>query len=262
MENGTVLYEVADGVARITLNRPQVANGLDLALAQDLYHAALAADEDPAVRAILLGGAGKMFCGGGDLATFAAQGEALSGYLKEVTTLLHAAVSRFAWTDAPVVAAVQGAAAGAGFSLALGADLVVAADNAKFVLAYTKAGLTPDGSSTYYLSRSVGLHRAKELALTNRVLSAEEARDWGIVCRVVPAEELDAAALALATELAQGPTRAFGGAKRLIMKGATAELESQMERESRGIAHMSRSADAREGMDAFLNKRKPTFTGG
>jgi 2-(1,2-epoxy-1,2-dihydrophenyl)acetyl-CoA isomerase len=202
-----------------------------------------------------------MFSGGGDLKSFAAQGAALPGHLKEVALYLHAAISRFVRMDAPVVAAVNGAAGGAGMSLCLFADLVLAAESAKFTLAYTRAGLSPDGGSTYFLPRIVGVRRALELALTNRVLTAREAAEWGIVTRVVADAELLTEADALARQLAAGATRAYGAAKRLLHHSFAESLETQMEVEAQAIAGMARTHDAREGIAAFIAKRKPDFSG-
>ncbi len=257
----TLLYEVKDHVARITFNRPDAANALDLQMGLDLMHASIQASEDPAVRAVLITGAGKMFSGGGDLKSFAAQGDALPGHLKEVALYLHAAISRFVRMDAPVIAAVNGAAGGAGMSLRLFADLVLAAESAKFTLAYTRAGLNPDGGSTYFLPRIIGVRRALELALTNRVLSAKEALEWGIVTKVVADAELQTEAQALARELAAGATRALGKAKRLLHHSFSESLETQMELEAQAIADSARTHDAREGIAAFIAKRKPAFRG-
>jgi 2-(1,2-epoxy-1,2-dihydrophenyl)acetyl-CoA isomerase len=257
----TLLFDVRDGVAHITLNRPDAANSVNLELAKDLLDAALRCEEDPAVRAVVLSGTGKMFCSGGDLKSFGAQGSQLPRYLKDVTTHLHAAVSHFTRSDAPVIAAINGSAAGAGMSLACACDIVLAAESARFTMAYTRAGLSPDGASTYFLSRIVGLRRALELTLTNRVLTAAEALALGIVTRVVPDAALAAEADALATQFATGATRALGAAKRLLHRGWTETLESQMEQESRSIAEVARSADAREGIAAFGAKRAPVFKG-
>ena len=163
--------------------------------------------------------------------------------------------------DAPLIAAVNGSAGGAGMSLCLFADLVLAAESAKFTLAYTRAGLSPDGGSTYFLPRIVGLRRALELALTNRVLGAQEALDWGIVTKVVPDSELQAEAQALASQLASGATRAFGAARRLLHHSFAESLETQMELEAQAIANQARTRDAREGIAAFIAKRKASFTG-
>lgn len=261
MPNTTVDLEIRDGVAHITLNRPQAMNSIDLDLARDLMYATLACDEQPEVRAVLISGNGKMFCSGGDLKTFASKGEALPHYLKEVTTYLHAAMSRLTRMQAPVIAAVHGSAAGAGLSLACACDFVLASDDAKFTMAYTRVGLVPDGSSTYFLPRIVGLRRALDLTLTNRVLSAPEAMQLGIVTRIVGAADLLGEARSLATDLAQGPTQAYGAAKRLLHAGWTGTLETQMELETRAIADIARSADTREGIAAFIEKRAAKFSG-
>lgn len=257
----TIDLMVRDGVAHLTLNRPAAANSITLELARDLMYATLQCDEDPSVRAVLLSGAGRMFCAGGDLKTFAGKGAELPHYLKDVTTYLHAAVSRLTRMDAPVIAAVHGSAAGAGMSLACAADIVLAAESAKFTMAYTRAGLTPDGSSTYFLPRIVGLRRALDLALTSRVLSAAEAVTLGIATRTVPDAQLLDEARALAADFAAGPTQAFGATKRLLHAGWSGTLETQMELETRTIADMARGHDAREGIAAFAEKRAPKFTG-
>jgi 2-(1,2-epoxy-1,2-dihydrophenyl)acetyl-CoA isomerase len=159
------------------------------------------------------------------------------------------------------LAAVNGAAAGAGFSLALSGDYVLAAREAKFVSAYTASGLTPDGSSTYFLAKHVGLLRAKELILTNRVLSAGEAFSWGLVSRVVDAGDLKSEARKLATNFAAGPTKAYGGSKRLLLSAYEASLESQLENEAVSHATTSRTEDGRHGINAFANKQRPQFKG-
>lgn len=250
-----------NNVARITLDRREAANSIDLNLARELMHAVLRCDDDPAVRAVVITGRGSTFCVGGDLRSFAAQGERLALHLKEVTIYLHAAVSRLTRMDPPVIAAVNGTAAGAGMSLACACDFVLAAESARFTMAYTKVGLTPDGSSTYFLPRLVGLRRALELTLTNRVLSAEEALDWGIVSRVVPDAKLVEEAETLATDLASGATVALGVSKRLLYGGWTETLETQLQHESQAISDISRTADGREGIAAFVDKRAPKFEG-
>lgn len=257
----TLLFEVRDSVAHVTLNRPDAANSLNMQMARDLMDVMLRCDSDPAVRAVVLTATGKMFCAGGDLKSFAAEREAVGEHVKEVTTYLHAAISAMARMDAPVVGAINGVAAGAGMSLACACDVVIATESARFTMAYTRAGLTPDGSSTYYLPRRVGLSRALELTLTNRVLSAQEALAWGIVNWVVPDTDFPTRTEALASELAAGPTGAFGTAKHLLWNGWNTTLETQMAAESWAVAAQAQSADAREGITAFLEKRPPRFTG-
>ena len=261
MQYSTILFEVNNNVARITMNRPEAANALNAEMGKDLMHAALRCSEDPEIRAVILTGAGRLFSGGGDLKSFAAHGDNMPYHLKEVTTYLHAAVSRFTRMDAPVIAAVNGTAGGAGMSLCCFCDLVLAAESAKFTMAYTRVGLTPDGSSTYFLPRIVGLKRALELTLTNRLLTAQEAMEWGIVTKVVPDANLQAEADALATQLAAGAPGAFGGAKRLLHSGWSETLETQMELETQTIAARAHTADGREGIAAFIEKRAAKFTG-
>ena len=256
-----ILFDVSDNVGVITLNRPDDANAIHQPMVEELADIALRCYREKEIRAVVLTGAGKMFCGGGDLKTFNELGEDVATYVDKTATTLHHAVSRFARMDAPVVMAVNGTAAGGGFSLALAGDYVIAADSAKFISAYTASGLTPDGSSTYYLAKHVGLLRAKELILTNRLLSAEEACAWGLVSKVVPDDQLMDAAMGQARAFAGGPTKAFGIAKNLLTTAYSEGLESQLDAESRGIAITMSSRDGRHGIDSFLHKKKPEFTG-
>ncbi|MGE5335158.1 MAG: enoyl-CoA hydratase/isomerase family protein, partial [Nitrososphaerota archaeon] len=219
--HATVLLAIRDSIAHITLNRPEAMNALNLEMAKELLDVAMQCDETTGVRAVVLTGAGKMFCAGGDVKRFEAEGEHLPTYVRAITTYLHAAISCLARMNAPVIAAVEGSAAGGGMSLALACDLVVAAESARFTAAYTRIGLCPDGSMTYTLSRLVGMRRALELTLTNRVLIAREALDWGMITAVAPDGEALRQADALASQLAQGPTLAFGATKRLIHQGWT-----------------------------------------
>ncbi len=256
----TILFDIDNNVARITLNRPEGANALNRQLAVDLFQATLRCSEDSAVRAILITNVGKIFCAGGDLKEFAGQDD-LGAHIREMVFYFHGAISRLIRLEAPVIAAVNGTAGGAGMSLACACDIIYAAESVRFVMAYTAAGLAPDGSSTYFLPRLVGLKRALELTLTNRPLSAQEAMEWGIVSRVIPDGECVDQAAALAAQLAAGPTKALGAAKRLLHAGLTETLETQMEYEAQAIVDMTYTADAREGITAFLEKRKAEFKG-
>jgi 2-(1,2-epoxy-1,2-dihydrophenyl)acetyl-CoA isomerase len=257
----TIRLEKDAAIATITLHRPDAFNALDLTLGRELLSAVLEVDEDPAVRCVVLTGAGKAFCGGGDVKAFADNLPRIGALIKELTTYVHGAVSRLVRTPKPVLAAVNGVAAGGGLSLAMAGDLVLAAESARFTMAYSRIAASPDGSSTYWLPRLVGLRRAVELFYTNRVLSAREAMEWGLVSRVVPDGELASATRALATELAQGPTLAFGRGK-LLLHGATTEsLETQMELESQWIAASGHTEDFAEGVRAFVAKRAPSFKG-
>lgn len=257
----TIEYAREGAIARITLNRPDAANGIDMTMAGELLQASLDCRHDAGVRAVVLSGNGRMFCAGGDLNSFAANAATLQSHLKELTLLLHGAISNFARMRAPLIVAVNGAAAGAGFSLALCGDLVLAARSAKFTLAYTAIGVVPDGGASYFLPRVVGLRRAQELILTNRRLGAEEALEWGIVTRVVDDAELSGTTMALAEEMATGPTHAYGTVKRLLLSSWTNTLESQMDLEGTEIAAAAVTADGSEGIAAFLGKRAPAYTG-
>ena len=259
----TILYEVADHVATITINRPKAANAMGPLTAKEFCVAAMDAESDPAVRAVVLTGAGKMFCAGGDLGAFAKAGDGARKLLMQMTGDLHLGLSRLGRGKAPVICAVNGTAAGAGFSLVMACDLAIAAESAVFTMAYTRAGLSPDGSSTFYMPRKLGDRRARELMLTNRVLSSQEALDWGVVNQVVPDADLQTEAMALARKLAAGPTAAFGAVKTLLNGTFEQTLESQMELEARSIAGLAADGDGdgREGISAFVEKRKPQFKG-
>lgn len=261
MKYESLLYDLKDGVATITINRPDSANAMNPLMARELSEAALQADVNPEVRAILITGAGKMFCAGGDLDTFADAGGEVQALIQQMATDLHVALSRFARCSAPVVAAVNGTAAGAGFSLSMAADIAIAANTAIFTMAYTNAGLSPDGGSTYFMPRKLGDRRARELMLTNRLLSAEEALDWGVVNQIVAEDILLEVAYEQAQKLAKGPTAAFGATKTLLTRTFETSLEAQMELESRAIAEMAITGDGQEGIKAFLEKRQPVFKG-
>ncbi len=261
MEFEKIRFEVRDDVATVTFNRPDNANAMDLPLMRELMHAAIRCDEDPTIRAVIATGTGRFFSAGGDLAGFGSAGDEAGMLLKEMTTYFHAAVSRFSRMDAPLIAAVNGIAAGAGFSFVAACDLAIAGESATFTSAYTASALTPDGSSTYFVPRLVGMRRAMELMLTNRRLSAAEALEWGLINQVVPDAGLMAAAEDTAAKLAAGGTLAFGAVKRMLHESFSGTLETQMEMEARAIAAMSHTEDGREGIDAFLNKRRPEFRG-
>lgn len=261
MSYKTLLFSVHENVATITLNRPDSANALNPTMARELSDVAIECDESSEVRAVVITGAGKMFCAGGDLGEFSGAGDGVSKMILGMAGDLHLGISRLSRMSAPVIAMVNGTAAGAGFSLVAACDMAISADSAKYVMAYTNAGLSPDGSSTFFLPRRIGDRRARELMLTNRVLSASEAADWGVINQVVAAQDLEKTVMELASSLASGPTLAFGKVKSLLNQSFDNGLETQMELESRAIAESSGTTDGKEGIKAFVEKRKPDFKG-
>jgi 2-(1,2-epoxy-1,2-dihydrophenyl)acetyl-CoA isomerase len=254
-----LLQERHGAVLTLTLNRPDSGNAIDLELARALMLAAIQCDEDASVRCVVLSGAGKMFCAGGDIATFAAAGAQTPALIKELATHLHAAISRFARMDKPMITTVNGAAAGAGFSLAILGDIALASAAASFTLAYGSIGLSPDGGATWLLPRLIGLRRTQELALTGQRLTAAQAAALGLTTRTVEASELAAETARLAAQLAAGPTWAFGRTRNLLLSSFSMSLETQMENEARAIAACAGGVEAREGIAAFLAKRPANF---
>ena len=250
-----VLYEVRDAVGIVTLNRPDAQNTINLALVRDLD---AVTQQISGVGAVLITGAGGTFCAGGDLKDFGDTDD-LAEHIREVVSYLHPAIERLDTLDLPIVAAVRGSAAGAGLGLACAADIVLATPEAKFVSAYTKIGLSPDGSTSYALPRLVGLRRALELVLTNRLLTAQEALEWGIVTRIVDDASLDAEAMSIARELASGATKALGGARRLVRSSLGRTLPHQLDMETETIVTSASDPDAREGIAAFREKRPAAF---
>ena len=258
-DNRRVLLDVRNGVAHLTLNNPGNGNAIDVPVASALREAMAVCEKDANVRAVVIVGAGKMFCSGGDLKTIRGAGEGASSYVREILLHLHDALASIARISAPVIAGVHGSAAGAGFALAMACDFVVATKSSRFLMAYTAAGLTPDGSSSYFLPRLIGLRRALELTLRNRGLSADEARDWGLINEVVEDDALRARIAKLAAELADGPTQAFGGAKRLLRTSLENNLESQLAREAETLCKALEGEEAATGLSAFGEKKTPKF---
>ena len=252
--------EIADGLATITLSRPEAGNAMDWALLERLGQQVDQLESDRAVRAILLAAQGKNFCVGGDISAFAGQADR-SAFIGDLAGLLHHSLLKLTEHPAPVVVAVQGAAAGAGLSLAAAGDLVLAGRSASFTMAYTGIGLSSDGGATWSLPRLIGLRLTQELAYTNRRLSADEALACGLVTRVVDDDVLLTEARSLALQLAQGPTAAFGSMKRLLGASSQAALPAQLQAEASAISQTMATADAAEGIAAFLDRRKPAFRG-
>jgi 2-(1,2-epoxy-1,2-dihydrophenyl)acetyl-CoA isomerase len=255
----TIRLDIRERVAHLTLVRADAANTMNLQFGREFAAAAYAVRKNSDVRAVLLRGEGKNFCFGGDLRGMVAAGGNVNAYLTELTTEVHTGLMHLARANAPVVAAVQGTAAGAGLGLVLAADLAIAGKSAKFTAAYTAVGLTPDAGSTFLLPRAVGYKRAMEMFITNRLLDAEQALDWGLVNQIVDDEQLTETAEAMAQRLAAGPTGAFGTVKRLLGE-AEPGWEAQLAREGSTIAARAETDEGREGIAAFLGKRTPKFT--
>ena len=261
MNYQTLKFEVSDQIATITLHRPDAANALNRQMGDELLLVANHCASNSDIRAVIVTAQGKMFCAGGDVTGFA-DADNPGELLRAITSGLHAAIQRFQRMDAPLVVAVNGVAAGAGMSIAASGDFVLAAESAKFTMAYTRIGLSPDGSSTFFLPRLVGPLKAKELMMRNPVLTAAEALELGLVSQVVPDDELMDQARDTARELAAGPTRAYGEIKRLVADSFNSSLDTQLERETRAIAELANhSEDAKNGIAAFIAKKTPDFKG-
>ena len=255
------MYEVAEGIATIALNRPQVMNALDAGMIGRLRTVCEEARDDPAVRAIVLRGNGKAFLAGGDVALFHANLPRLPEMVSELAGELHHAIIALREAAKPVLASVHGAVAGAGVSLLAAADLGIAAADTKFTLAYSRIATSPDGGSTYFLPRLVGTRKALELMLLADTFDATTARELGLVNWVVPGAELAIETARLAQRLANGPTRAYAETKTLVNRTFERPLAAQLDAEVQAFARCARTQDLAEGVTAFVEKRKPNFTG-
>jgi 2-(1,2-epoxy-1,2-dihydrophenyl)acetyl-CoA isomerase len=265
MTHRTIVVERTGAVARITFNRPDSFNAYDMAVGEELQDAMEACGRDDGVRAVILTGTGKAFCSGGDVRAmkdFAERGdEPPSAFFQKLTRFLHGTIAEMRRMPKPVVGAINGVAAGAGFSFALACDLCMAGESARFTQAYTRLGLVPDGGSSFFLPRLLGAVRTAELMMLNPVLDARQALQWGILSRVVPDGELARESLELARRLAQGAPRAYAGVKALLSQSWDRSLEAQLEEERRAIMAASLTQDFREGLVAFVSKREPRFSG-
>src|SRR6516225_6859464 len=260
--NEMVLQKLEHGLLTITMNRPERRNALNPDMTKGLVEAARRAQEDQEVRSVLLKGAGGTFCVGGDVKSMAAGRAPMSFEEKQVTLRKGMEVSRILHQmQKPVVAQLDGAAAGAGLSMALSCDLRVASESCKITTAFAKVGFSGDYGGTYFLTQLIGSARARELYLTSPVLSAKEAQAIGMVTKVVPDAEIDAAAHELALSLAQGPSIALGFIKRNINNAEHLPLEDCFDGEAIHHTRCSDTEDHKEAAKAFVEKRKPAFRG-
>lgn len=256
-----ILLNRDDGVARITLHRPEAGNAIDPTLAQELAEAAITVAADPAIRCVVLTGAGRLFCTGGDVLGMAAAGDGAGAFLSSLVDTLHGAIRTLATMAKPLVVMVNGPAAGAGVSLALLGDVVIAGRSAHFTAAYGGVGLTPDGGMSWLLPRLVGLRRAQAMILTNQRVGADEAERIGLVTKAVDDAALSDEVESIVQRLVAAPTAAIGAARELILAGATASFGDHLDHEARTIARAGDHPECREGVSAFLARRKPDFQG-
>jgi len=257
----TILYSVAEGVATITLNRPQVLNALDARMIVELRAACERAEHDATARAVVLRGAGPAFLAGGDVAFFRANLARMPALVREGGAELNHAILALRRAPKPVLASVHGAVAGAGVSLAAAADLAIAAEGTKFTVAYSKIGTSPDGGATHFLPGLLGARRALEFMLISDAFDAQTALRVGLVNWVTSAEQLEPETEAIARRLALGPTLAFGEIKRLVNESPDQTLAAQLEIEIDAFARCAGTRDFAEGVTAFVEKRKPVFKG-
>jgi 2-(1,2-epoxy-1,2-dihydrophenyl)acetyl-CoA isomerase len=264
MADGSVLYQRRDGIATLTLNRPETLNAMNEAMMGEFERLLLEVEADATVRVVVLTGAGRAFSSGGDQKR---GGEVVppsffdgdpGGALIE---RLNRCILRMQRLEKPIIGSINGVAAGAGMNIALATDLRIAADTARFLEAFARVGLVPDGGGTYFLPRLVGTAKAMELILLADIVDAQEALRIGLVNRVVPADQLEKETLKLGERLAQGPTVAYGLAKTGLYQGLGMSLEHVLNMEARNQAIAVRTPDRAEGVAAFLEKRPPRFTG-
>jgi 2-(1,2-epoxy-1,2-dihydrophenyl)acetyl-CoA isomerase len=260
-----VLTEVKDGIGSIVFNRPEALNALSPEMTDGLIEATARFERDPAVRCVVLRGAGDHFMAGGDIKGFRKSlSEDRAGHVARLemrVVKVHQAIYHLRRMPKPVLASVQGAAAGFGLSMILASDLAIAADDAFFTLAYRHIGLSADGGATYFLPRIVGERRALEIALLGERFTAERALELGILNWLVPRASLAEETAVLARKLADGPTVALGKAKQLIRSSLDNSWDEQSHREAEGLAAAAATEDHLEGVAAFLEKRKPVFKG-
>ncbi len=256
MSGTRIRHEVKDGIARLTLCAPHNRNAVDSTFCREFAEVALTVAADPSVVVALMQAEGDFFSVGGDFKDFLAHKDGLERHVLDMATHLHIGIARLRRAPAPLVVAVNGTAAGGGFSLVLGADIAIAKRSAKLVSAYTRSGLTPDGGGTYFLPRIVGLKRAFDILATNPTLSADEALSLGILSRVVDDDAFEAEVEALVQRFAATPRHALHGLKRLLRESEGRSLEQQLSLEAESIAATASNPATITALEAFLAKKK------
>ena len=254
-----ILTQQEGAVFEITLNRPEAYNALNLDMMVQLSDALASAATDGSVKGVVITGKGKAFCSGGDLKWISQQSESYGATLHRLAPQFHIAITEIRKMGKPVVAGINGITAGGGFSLALACDFRVMAESAMLRQGYTSNGLSIDGGGTFALPRLVGLARALEIAAFDQPISSAQALEWGLVTKVVPDSEVKREALAMLEGLAKSATHSFAWSKRLLLESFTNTLETQLELERQGISNCASHPNGREGIQAFVEKRKPVF---
>ena len=257
--SGKLIVRREGAIAEVLLNRPEALNVFDFEMTADFASCFTELAADPEVRGVVLSGQGKAFSAGGDLKCFTGSEKGASAAIHDVAGRFHQAVVEIRRMSKPVIAAVNGVAAGGGFSLALACDFRVMAESAVLRQAYTSAGLCLDGGGSFTLPRLVGLARAMEITAFDRPISSGQALEWGLVTKVVKDGAALEEAKAMAAILAKGSLHSFGLAKQLFTDSFTTSFETQLERERAGISACAAHSDGREGLRAFVEKRKPIF---
>lgn len=260
MSYQTIKFDVKEGIAHLTLSRPETYNAINETMMDELAKVFYDCDR-PSIRAVYLTGEGKAFCSGGDVKSFGQLLQTGDPAFRRLPEKLHQGIVAMRRLPKPVIAAINGVTAGAGFSLAMACDILLASETAYFNLAYCRIGLSPDGSSTYFLPRLIGTQRALYYMFTGENISAEQAKSWGIVQELYPPETFAEKSLAFAERIATGPTRALGKAKLLVGNSFNTSLETQLEEETMGVYETAQSKDFFEGVMAFVEKRPAKFTG-
>ncbi len=258
--NDTILFSQSGSIGTLTFNRPDVYNAMNIELIHAMRDVTAELVASKTLRAVILKGAGKAFLAGGDVGLFYRQRESM-GNVKPLGDALHSGIKNIRNMPFPVIAQIHGACAGAGLSVAMAADFAIAAEGAQFNTAYTKIGLSPDGGSTFFLPRYVGMKRAIELTMLAELFDAKAAAAMGIINRAVPADQLEQEVAALAERLSNGATQAFARAKKLINQSFVTPIDKQLDDEIAYFAECAMTNDFKEGVTAFVEKRKPRFEG-
>lgn len=254
-------FDEQTGVATVTFNRPEALNAINVAMAQAFLEVVKALVDQPGLRCIVLTGSGRAFVAGGDVASMAGTEEQTRDVINGLLLPLNEAILLIRSMDAPIIAGVNGAAAGAGLSLALTADIIVAAENARFLIGYNGIGAVPDCGCTWFLPQKIGTARATEMMMLNRQLSATEAKEWGLVAETGSQDGFEELLLNTAKRVATGPTKAFGAFRRLVDQASGRSLSTHIEAERQAFLNAAQTNDFKEGVAAFTGKRRAGFTG-